>query len=155
MLINALRAGSLVIPGPFSSLQTGSGLYLRRMRTSALACALPLWSALAAALALCFWPALVARAAAPRPAGPVIQVGHVNGEITAITVRYVGRMVDHAERRGAEALVLTLDTPGGLDSAMREVVQRLLRSSVPVVVYVFPPGVSSVSTSASAPRRSA
>ena len=107
---------------------------------SALARALALLPALAATLAMLWWPVLVAGAAAQRPAGPVIQVGHLHGEINAVAPRYVGRMVDHAEQRGAEALVLTLDTPGGLDSAMRDVVQRLLRSSVPVVVYVFPPG---------------
>jgi membrane-bound serine protease (ClpP class) len=53
---------------------------------------------------------------------------------------YVNRVIGEAETRGASAVVLQLDTPGGLSESMREIVQRILVARVPVIVYVSPPG---------------
>jgi membrane-bound serine protease (ClpP class) len=50
-----------------------------------------------------------------------------------------------AERQNAEALVIELDTPGGLDSSMRQIVQAISNASMPVVVYVFPSGARAAS----------
>jgi membrane-bound serine protease (ClpP class) len=54
--------------------------------------------------------------------------------------RYIDRGLDTAERSDAAAVVLKLDTPGGLDSAMRHIIQRIESSTVPVIVYVSPSG---------------
>jgi membrane-bound serine protease (ClpP class) len=53
---------------------------------------------------------------------------------------FVARAVEAAESRGAACLVLELDTPGGLDESMRDIVKRILGADVPVVVYVAPSG---------------
>jgi membrane-bound serine protease (ClpP class) len=57
----------------------------------------------------------------------------------------VDRGIDTAERSDARALVLRLDTPGGLDTSMREVIQRIEASRVPVIVYVAPSGARAAS----------
>jgi membrane-bound serine protease (ClpP class) len=51
----------------------------------------------------------------------------------------------HAEETGAGLLVLMLDTPGGLDAAMRDMIQGILASDVPVVTFVAPPGARAAS----------
>ncbi|MEO7443087.1 MAG: NfeD family protein [Acidimicrobiales bacterium] len=56
--------------------------------------------------------------------------------------------VRRAERDGYGALVVELDTPGGLESSMRDMVQDIVDSSVPVVVYVHPPGARAASAGA-------
>jgi membrane-bound serine protease (ClpP class) len=48
--------------------------------------------------------------------------------------------IDRAERENAQAFVLELDTPGGLEDAMRDIAKRILSADVPVVVYVSPSG---------------
>jgi membrane-bound serine protease (ClpP class) len=53
---------------------------------------------------------------------------------------YIARALDVAESREAACLVLELDTPGGLDESMRDIVKRILGADVPVVVYVAPSG---------------
>jgi membrane-bound serine protease (ClpP class) len=53
---------------------------------------------------------------------------------------YIDRGIGNAERAGARAVVIELDTPGGLDTAMREIMQRIIGAQVPVIVYVSPPG---------------
>ena len=62
------------------------------------------------------------------------------GIVNPVMERYVDRGIDTAERSEARAVVLRLDTPGGLDSAMRDVIQRIEASRVPVIVYVSPAG---------------
>jgi len=62
----------------------------------------------------------------------------VRGAITPVVAQYVERGLAEAERTGARAVVLRLDTPGGLDSAMRTIIQRILVSRVPVIIYVSP-----------------
>src|SRR3954464_13986355 len=58
---------------------------------------------------------------------------------------YLSRAIDDAEQRGMAAVVIEIDTPGGLDSSMRQIIQRILASSVPVIVYVAPPGARAAS----------
>jgi membrane-bound serine protease (ClpP class) len=72
-------------------------------------------------------------------------LGKVEGVIGPITANYVHRVIKEAEERNAEALVLLLDTPGGLDEAMREIVKDELNSSVPIIVYVHPSGARDAS----------
>ncbi|MGH2535214.1 MAG: NfeD family protein [Thermomicrobiales bacterium] len=59
--------------------------------------------------------------------------------------RYVDRMIDNAGEDGVSALVIELDTPGGLSSAMDDIIQDILESEVPVVVYVSPNGARAAS----------
>jgi membrane-bound serine protease (ClpP class) len=77
--------------------------------------------------------------AAAQSARPVL-VARVEGPIFPVQVTYVDRAIDRAEELNAAALVLQLDTPGGLDSSMRQIIQRILASRVPVIVYVSPAG---------------
>lgn len=77
-------------------------------------------------------------AAAAGPA-PVVRAS-IDGEINAATAMYVAGVVDRARSEHAAALVLVLNTPGGISTAMDDIVTRLLGSPVPVVVYVAPPG---------------
>jgi membrane-bound serine protease (ClpP class) len=62
----------------------------------------------------------------------------LDGSIGPITERYIDRGIDRAEDNNAKLAVIELDTPGGLDSSMREIVQRIESSDVPVAVYVSP-----------------
>ena len=64
----------------------------------------------------------------------------VEGVIDPFTAQYVGRGLDTAQEDGAQCLIIQLDTPGGSDAPMRVIVQRMLNSSVPTVVYVAPAG---------------
>ncbi|HXG02966.1 MAG TPA: nodulation protein NfeD [Candidatus Binatia bacterium] len=80
-------------------------------------------------------------AAAPRP----VSVLKLEGVISPITVRLIESALDRARAEGHQALVIELDTPGGLERSMRAIVQRLLGSEVPVIVYVAPTGARAAS----------
>jgi membrane-bound serine protease (ClpP class) len=85
--------------------------------------------------------------AAATPA-EVVHVLTYEGAITPAASEYIVGGIDRAEVAGAEVLVLRLDTPGGLDSSMREIVKRQLAATVPVVVYVAPSGSRAASAGA-------
>jgi len=74
-----------------------------------------------------------------------VVVLQLRGVIDPIAARYVQRGIAAAGRSGAALAVIELDTPGGLDSAMRDIVQAILNSPVPVAVYVSPPGARAAS----------
>ncbi len=69
----------------------------------------------------------------------------IDGVINPFSSRYLKRGLDLAQRSGAELVLVTLDTPGGLESSMREMVQAILDSTVPVVMYVTPAGARATS----------
>jgi membrane-bound serine protease (ClpP class) len=73
---------------------------------------------------------------------------HLENDINPVTQEYVENAVDRAEDENLAAVVLVLDTPGGLGSSMRGIVKRFLASKVPVIVYVAPPGSSADSAGA-------
>jgi membrane-bound serine protease (ClpP class) len=73
---------------------------------------------------------------------------HLANDINPVTQEFVDDAVDRAEGGDYAALVLVLDTPGGLASSMRGIVKRFLAAEVPVVVYVAPPGSSADSAGA-------
>jgi membrane-bound serine protease (ClpP class) len=78
--------------------------------------------------------------------GPTqIVVGQIDGTITPVMARYVDRVIRDAERDGAAAVVFEMDTPGGLSSAMDDIIRDILESDVPVVVYVAPRGARAAS----------
>ncbi len=79
---------------------------------------------------------------------PRVLAVQLENDINPVTQEYVDGAVDRAEDEGFDAVVLVLDTPGGLSSSMRGIVKRFLASTVPVVVYVSPPGSSADSAGA-------
>ena len=64
----------------------------------------------------------------------------IDGVISPVTVRLVSTAIERAKSDGAAALVILLDTPGGLERSMRSIVRDMLNSPVPVIVYVSPTG---------------
>jgi len=74
-----------------------------------------------------------------------VHVVTIDGEINPVMARYVENAIGTAEDSEAAAVVLRLDTPGGLDSSMRDIVQRIESSRVPVITYVWPPGARAAS----------
>ena len=79
---------------------------------------------------------------------PRVLAVHLDNDINPVTQEYVDGQIDRAEDSGFDAVVLVLDTPGGLSSSMRGIVKRFLSATVPVVVYVAPPGSSADSAGA-------
>lgn len=77
-------------------------------------------------------------------AGTVV-VAEIDGAISPPTAAYFKRALEHAGQAQAELLVLRLNTPGGLDASMREMIQAILASPVPVATYVSPSGARAAS----------
>jgi membrane-bound serine protease (ClpP class) len=71
---------------------------------------------------------------------PQIDVLTLEGAIQPISAEVIRQAIDRAEKEKREALIIRLDTPGGLDTSMRDIIKRILISEVPVVVYVAPSG---------------
>jgi membrane-bound serine protease (ClpP class) len=76
---------------------------------------------------------------------PRVDVITIKGTINPVLVDYVKRGIEQAEDNNAQALIIKLDTPGGLDSAMRDIVQLIINAHIPVVVYVAPAGARAAS----------
>ena len=69
---------------------------------------------------------------------PQVFVAKIDDAVTPVTARYIKRAINRAEDRNAAALVFTMNTPGGLGSAMDDIIDDILKSTLPVVVYVSP-----------------
>ena len=72
----------------------------------------------------------------------------VDAVITPPIASYIERSINEAKASGAEGLIILLDTPGGLDLSMRNIVKSILSSPVPVIVYVSPSGARAASAGA-------
>jgi len=70
---------------------------------------------------------------------------NVKGIINPVTAGYIIRGISEAEKQQDKLCVIQLDTPGGLDTAMRDIVQAIVNSKVPVAVYVSPSGARAAS----------
>jgi membrane-bound serine protease (ClpP class) len=69
----------------------------------------------------------------------------LEGVISPVTLRLVGIAIDRARAERAQALVIQLDTPGGLERSMRAIVQRMMNAEVPIIVFVGPTGARAAS----------
>jgi membrane-bound serine protease (ClpP class) len=114
----------------------------RRPRTS--------WWVLLAAIVLLVagtavsWAGVPAHAAAQTDAAPVWMT-KVSGIIDPALAGYLTKTMKQASDAGVAALVIEIDTPGGLGTAMRQIIQGELDSPIPVVVYVYPEGARAAS----------
>jgi membrane-bound serine protease (ClpP class) len=79
--------------------------------------------------------------AAPAPVATI----ELEGVISPVTLRLVGIAIDRAQAERAQALVIQLDTPGGLERSMRAIVQRMMNAEVPIIVFVAPTGARAAS----------
>jgi membrane-bound serine protease (ClpP class) len=95
---------------------------------------------LAGAVLCALWAASIP--AAPPPHAALLEI---DGPIGPATSAYFDKAQRKAEADGAAVIVLRLDTPGGLDSAMREIVRDILASPIPVIGYVAPGGARAAS----------
>lgn len=92
---------------------------------------------LAVVLAAAVAPAAARAAEAATTTVPSIEL---DGEISPATAGWIGTALDDATEANAPLAIVRLDTPGGLDSSMRDIVQDILAAPLPVVVYVYPNG---------------
>src|SRR3989304_4653085 len=83
--------------------------------------------------------------ASAKSATPTIVVLTAKGIVNPILADYIQRGINQAEERNAIAVIIQLDTPGGLDTSMRDIVQNMVSARVPVVVYVSPSGARAAS----------
>ena len=96
---------------------------------------------LLAAFGLLLW----LQAPAGRAQAPAVAVLTIKGPIGPAVADYVNRGIEKAVEQGASAIVLKMDTPGGLDTSMREIIKDILASPVPVIGYVGPRGARAAS----------
>jgi membrane-bound serine protease (ClpP class) len=81
--------------------------------------------------------------AAPAPAA-ILKIT-VDAPIHPITSEYVVQTIERADRDGATLVLLVLNTPGGLDTSMREIIEKIVNARTPVAAYVSPSGARSAS----------
>ncbi len=72
-------------------------------------------------------------------------VAEVDGAINPVTQRFISRVIEKGEKDGAEIVIIKLNTPGGLLSSTKTIVEDLLNAEVPTAVYVYPSGADAAS----------
>ena len=92
-----------------------------------------------------FWGICLALVLCPPARASEVVVLTYAGPINAISAEYISRGIADAETRHASAVILQLDTPGGLDSAMRKIVQAEMNARIPIIVFVAPRGARAAS----------
>ncbi|WP_175017153.1 NfeD family protein, partial [Burkholderia aenigmatica] len=98
----------------------------------------------AALLVVCAAVAAPPPAEAPAAARPVVVIP-INGAIGPASADFIVRSLDRAARQHAPLAILQLDTPGGLDTSMRQIIKAILGSPVPVAAFVAPGGARAAS----------
>jgi membrane-bound serine protease (ClpP class) len=99
---------------------------------------------LAVAVILLASAALLANAG-PASAAQSVSLIELDSAITPVTIRLLAGAIDRAQAEGSQALIVQLNTPGGLERSMRSMVQSILGSPIPVIVYVAPAGARAAS----------
>jgi membrane-bound serine protease (ClpP class) len=92
-------------------------------------------------LALLFLPLAKSSAADPG----LVYIATYEGVINPVTAEYINHVLAQAQEGGGTAVVVRLDTPGGLDTSMRLIIKDITASPVPVIVYVAPSGARAAS----------
>ena len=93
-----------------------------------------------------FGAAFVLASAQPaRAAQARVTVLRIDGVINVFSADYISGALDAAKQGGSDLVVIGMDTPGGLDTSMRQIIQSILASPVPVAVYVGPSGARAAS----------
>jgi membrane-bound serine protease (ClpP class) len=88
-------------------------------------------------------PALASPGGDPQAASPSTQTVvelRIDNEIEPVLAEYIVNGIEQASRNHASLILITIDTPGGLDTSMRQIIAAILNSKVPVVTYVYPTG---------------
>ena len=80
-----------------------------------------------------------------QPQREVAVVLQVQGAIGPASASYIEDGLNSAQEMGAEVIILKMDTPGGLDTSMRQIIRKILAAPVPVVTYVHPSGARAAS----------
>jgi membrane-bound serine protease (ClpP class) len=93
-----------------------------------------------AALAVAVLPSTSSVAATPR-----VEQADLNGDINNIMAAYISASVSRAEADHADALLVVINTPGGISTSMDDIVTSLLNSKVPVIAFVYPSGARAAS----------
>jgi membrane-bound serine protease (ClpP class) len=88
---------------------------------------------------------LLPLAAAPQTNDGVVRVFTIDGAIGPAISTYLQEGLERARIEKAALIVIQMDTPGGLDNAMRDIIQGILNSDIPVATYVFPQGARAAS----------
>ena len=96
--------------------------------------------ALLAQSALLLAPALAAREPEPAERRGAITIARIKGSINPASSDYLQRAIEESAQRDAAILLIELDTPGGLVTSTQDIIQAMLASRVPIVVYVAPQG---------------
>lgn len=104
----------------------------------------PRWIAFAVILLAGLTLAFAARSQRSSSPGPVVLID-IKGAIGFVSVGFLTKALEKAETQNASALIVRLDTPGGLVFSTREMISVMLGSRVPVVVYVAPSGARAAS----------
>ena len=104
--------------------------------------------ALCSLLAAAAAAVLLALPAGAAETTPQVLLVEFDNDVNPVTQSYLQDELERGEREGFDAVVVELDTPGGLGSSMREIVKSMLAAKVPVIVYVAPSGSSADSAGA-------
>jgi len=94
---------------------------------------------------LVFAAGLALAPAAAIAASPHVEQADLNGDINNVMSAYIQNAVTRAESDNASALLVVMNTPGGISTSMDEIVTSLLNCKVPVIVYVYPSGARAAS----------
>jgi membrane-bound serine protease (ClpP class) len=96
-------------------------------------------------LALLVLAAGLTTAGAAQAATPRVLAIHLNAEVNPVTQGFVNHEIGQAEKKGYDAAVIVMDTPGGLSDSMRKIYLRELSAKIPVLCYVSPSGARAAS----------
>jgi membrane-bound serine protease (ClpP class) len=99
---------------------------------------------LIAGIGLATAPAIFGQAEKPAP----VSVLTVKGVINPVSSEYLVEGIADAHEKGYQAVIIEIDTPGGLDDSMRDIIKAMINTDIPIIVYVHPSGARAASAGA-------